>query len=329
MPFNNLTADFSYSPTTIYEGNNVQFTDMSAISTGTIDSWLWSIDGGFTFYTGQNFTYTFTNAGNYTILHKVISSLGDIDTISKLITVLPASAPIAKFSAPDSIYISASVQFINTSSSSGIIVAFSWDFGDGMQGSFLQNPVHTYALAGVYAVRLIVIDNLGQGDTVTKMIRVLPPAGVQIKALCPAVDSTQLFCYFPGANYQWQLSTDSGITFSNISDNTYYIGSNERFIQLKNIPSSWAGYQYRCIAGSNIDVIYKIVFTNLFTGNGDNTWENPANWNCGNLPDANTDIVIPAGSTVVLNSNASCRTITVSPGASFTINPGFTLTITH
>jgi PKD repeat protein len=326
----NLTANFSYAPTTIYQGNNVQFTDMSTIGSGTIDSWLWSIDGGFTFYAGQNFTYTFTNAGYYTMLHKVISSIGEIDTISQLITVLPAAEPIANFLAPDSTYISNAVQFISTSaSSSGFIVAYNWDFGDGTGGSFLQNPTHVYAAAGIYNVSLSVVDNLGQSSSATRAIRVLPPAGEQIKVLCPSVDSTELYCYFQGANYQWQLSTDSGLTYNNLSDNIYYTGSNERFMQLKNIPSSWAGYKYRCVSDGNNDVEYKIVFTSSFANDAATAWEDAANWSCGTLPDANTDVIIPAGRTVILNSNASCGTITVSPGASFIINTGFTLTITH
>ncbi|MEI9935132.1 MAG: hypothetical protein WDM71_09865 [Ferruginibacter sp.] len=40
-------------------------------------------------------------------------------------------------------------------------------------------------------------------------------------------------------------------------------------------------------------------------------WENPTNWSCGELPDANTNVIIDSG-TVVLNSNTSVRSITIN-----------------
>lgn len=57
-------------------------------------------------------------------------------------------------------------------------------------------------------------------------------------------------------------------------------------------------------------------------------WENPANWSCGTLPDANTDVIINSG-TVVLNSNTSIRSFTVNPNVSFTITPGHNLIVNH
>jgi len=327
---NNLAADFSYSPTTVFAGSSVQFTDMSTINAGTIDGSFWSLDDGMTFTAGQTFNYFFSNLGNYIILHKVFSSLGDIDTISKLINVLPGSGLVANFSYPtDTLRVGETIQFVTTSTiSSGSIVNYLWNFGDGMN-SFVSNPLHVYTAVGMYTVSLTVSSNLGETNTVTKAIMVFPPTGEQKVELCPVGDSTQLYCYTYGSNYQWQLSTDSGATFTNISNNNNYLGTGLRSLQIKNVPSAWAGYKYRCIADSAADVVYRFSFSNSFAGFSDSAWENPGNWTCGGLPDANTDVVIPSGTTVVLNSNASCGTITVSPGASFTISPGYTLTITH
>lgn len=57
-------------------------------------------------------------------------------------------------------------------------------------------------------------------------------------------------------------------------------------------------------------------------------WENPANWSCGTLPDANTDVIINSG-TVVLNSNTSIRSFTIKPGVNFTVTPGNNLIVNH
>jgi len=60
-------------------------------------------------------------------------------------------------------------------------------------------------------------------------------------------------------------------------------------------------------------------------------WENPLNWVGGKLPDINTDVMIDAGLThyPVINSNAECRSLSVKPGATFKIMPGYTLNIEH
>jgi PKD repeat protein len=130
-----------------------------------------------------------------------------------------------------------------------------------------------------------------------------------------------------GSSYQWQLNTGGG--FVNITDNANYTGSNSGTLTLSNMPSSQYGNLYRCTVDGNSSDIFELKFENSFTGAVSTAWENPANWSCGSIPDGNTDVIIGIGQTVVLNSNAICRTLTLLPGVSFTINSGFVLTITH
>jgi hypothetical protein len=82
------------------------------------------------------------------------------------------------------------------------------------------------------------------------------------------------------------------------------------------------------VDGNNSDTV-TIKFGNYWIGAVSTSWEDPANWSCGTVPDTNTDVVINSGAVVVLNSNTTIRTLTIRPGANFTINPGYTLTITH
>lgn len=130
-----------------------------------------------------------------------------------------------------------------------------------------------------------------------------------------------------GASYQWQLSTNNGATFSNMFDNAQYSGTNTISLQLNNIPSSYTGYQYRCVRDNGTSDPFSIRFYNVWTGAVNNQWENPANWSCGTVPDTFTDVEIPSTATVVLNSNTAVATLAVSPGASLTVNTGFTLTL--
>lgn len=64
----------------------------------------------------------------------------------------------------------------------------------------------------------------------------------------------------------------------------------------------------------------------VWTGAIDNTWENPANWSCNNLPTSTSDVVIYSGN-VVVNSNITINRLTVKPGAGVVVNSGYNLTI--
>lgn len=140
-------------------------------------------------------------------------------------------------------------------------------------------------------------------------------------------DST-IFFFNGGGSIQWQVSTD-GIVYNNISDNSYYTGTNTGALKLHNIPSSWYGNIYTCLSnGLRSKVYYKIKFANNWTGNTDTTWENVANWSCGSLPDGFTDVIISTG-TVFLNTDATVRSLTIAPGASLIIAPGKNLTVQH
>lgn len=61
-----------------------------------------------------------------------------------------------------------------------------------------------------------------------------------------------------------------------------------------------------------------------------NAWENPLIWSCHYVSDAKTDVYVDGG-TLILNSNATVRSITVSPNedTKVTINTGYTLTVGH
>ena len=79
--------------------------------------------------------------------------------------ILPPNPSLAAsfFYSPLQPHENESVQF-DASASTGAIVSFAWNFGDGSTG-IGQKPVHTYAVAGVYSVTLTVTDDRGQQTT--------------------------------------------------------------------------------------------------------------------------------------------------------------------
>ncbi len=53
----------------------------------------------------------------------------------------------------------------------GTVVVWSWDFGDGNRSS-VQDPSHSYAADGAYAVSLTVTDNDGANNSVGQSVTV-------------------------------------------------------------------------------------------------------------------------------------------------------------
>lgn len=145
-------------------------------------------------------------------------------------------------------------------------------------------------------------------------------------AVCGGV-STSFTASVSGATYLWQVNTGSG--FTSISNNATYSGATTATLQINNPPSAFSGYRYRCVVnGTLVSNSFYLQVANTWTGAVNNQWETPGNWSCGTVPDANTDVIINSG-TVTVNSNASCRTLKVSPGASVVVATGFTITVTH
>lgn len=144
--------------------------------------------------------------------------------------------------------------------------------------------------------------------------------------LCNA-SSTTLTAGITGSNYQWQINTGSG--FVNVSDNSNYSGSASSVLNLNNLPSSWNGYQYRCVVDGNNSNIYSLKFVNTWLGTVNDAWENAANWSCGAIPDSNTDVVIGYNANVIINSDRTVRSLTVKPGATVQVNTGYKVVINH
>ena len=89
------------------------------------------------------------------------------------------------------------------------------------------------------------------------------------------------------------------------------------------------GNKYRCaINGNTFSDITELRISNFWTGSVNSSWENPANWSCGTIPDNFTDVIINSGS-VVVSTNTTIRSIKIDPAVSFTVNAGIVLTVLH
>ncbi|HHZ63918.1 MAG TPA: PKD domain-containing protein [Flavobacteriales bacterium] len=145
---------------------------MSSIQQNAAGIVLWSWDFGDSNTTNTvNPSHYYLNPGIYNASLIVTDSSSCSDTINHNITV--DSLPNAQFSVSD-ICLGYSAPVSNLSNgTSGVINAWSWDFGDGSSSS-LENPNHIYSNYGIYNISLSVGDDNGCSRDTTMEIVVYP-----------------------------------------------------------------------------------------------------------------------------------------------------------
>ena len=146
--------------------------------------------------------------------------------------------------------------------------------------------------------------------------------------LCPGYTSTQLASNLSAATYQWQWDTCGTGCFTNIIDNTFFTGATSKYLHINNMPTSWNGFRFRCVANGNNGNEYSIKFSLNWTGAVDNNWETPGNWDCNHLPDEFTDVFIKSGAPV-LHTSTAVRSLQLSNVANLSVTTGNNLTIKH
>jgi surface protein len=141
-------TDFIGSPTSGTRPLTVNFTDQS---TNSPTSWAWDFtNDGTTDSTAQNPSYTYQNAGTYSVKLTATNSTGS-DTKTRTSYISVAAAPLTMvYDIPSP---SAGIVVYLTTNSSCVI-----DWGDGTSTNTvlpgMTSVSHTYALAGEYTVRI-------------------------------------------------------------------------------------------------------------------------------------------------------------------------------
>lgn len=133
----------------------VQFIDLSV---GDLDVWIWDFGDGTTSFEA-NPMHEYSQEGNYDVcLHILDINSGCSDQVCKNIEVLHNPSCSADFMFMPSMSNPLTYQFADQST--GNIVEWEWDFGDGSV-SPQQNPVHTFPDEGTYEICLQVTNLVG------------------------------------------------------------------------------------------------------------------------------------------------------------------------
>jgi PKD repeat protein len=144
----------------------VRFTDLS---TNSPTSWLWRFGNDASGL--QNPTYTYSAAGNYTVI-LTVNNAGGLGTLTRTnyisVYEIPVTPPVASFTgSPTSGPAPLSVWFNSTSTNAPTSRA--WNFGDGSTVNLsVQNLTHVYLIPGTYTVNLTAT-NAGGSNTSTRI----------------------------------------------------------------------------------------------------------------------------------------------------------------
>ncbi len=226
----------SPNPITICSGETFSTTLTPCIGTSVVS---WS--GNSTSGTGTSISQTLVNTGTTvsTTTYQVsaVNNTCQSDTIT--VTVNTDPLPIAGIIAtPQPVIINMPLSFTdNTTVFGGTANSWFWTFGDGYF-DLNQNPVHSYAVPGVYTVCLAMQTSDGCVDTVCQDVTVIPAEISLPNVVTPNGDNQNDMLYFKyleyfGANtlkvydrwgkvaYEKENYTNDWIP-NNISDGTYY-----------------------------------------------------------------------------------------------------------
>jgi len=187
-------ASFTVNKTSVYVGEEVTFSSTSYDTDGTIVKYWWDIDGNGIFSDNDpeeksSYVYQFTQVhpDGVNVKLKVEDSSGATSESNavKIYVDSIANPPDAKFLTDVN---GTTVTFKNNSSFDGdngsTFEGIYWDFDttvdsdgnsvpDNDLDSLEENPVRTYDALGTYQVKMTIVDNLGQTDTVTQDVKVL------------------------------------------------------------------------------------------------------------------------------------------------------------
>ncbi len=309
------TADLSANATSGCAPLTVQFNNLSS---SNATSYAWTFPGGDpATSTMENPTVTYNTAGTYDVMLTVTNAAGT-DMITRSNYIVVDDVPSVGFS---SMVSGNTVDFTNTTTNA---TSYSWDFGDG-NTSTDANPMHTYAMDGVYTVTLTATNNCGPVTT-TEVITIVTaptadlsanmtsgcaPLTVQFNNLSSS-NATSYSWSFPGGDpasstmenpmvtYNTAGTYDVMLTVTNAAGTDMISLSN--YIVVDDVPS--IGFS-SMVSGSTVD------FTNTTTNATSYSWD----FGDGNTStDANpTHTYAMDGSyTVTLTATNNCGTVTTT-----------------
>ncbi len=201
----NLSIGFNGIPLSGCGPLSVDFTNLSVDGT----NYLWDFGDG-TSDTLASPSHVYTASGLYSVSLHVwdINGCEDSLTMPNYIEVTDITAGFTGTNLSGCLPLNVNFQDTSTSSS-GIITNWLWNFGDGLT-SILQNPIHVYSNPGYFNVQLTVWDNNGCNSTSMKPAYVYvaqPAASILVDSIACLGDLVQFTSLSTGdaLSYLWNF----------------------------------------------------------------------------------------------------------------------------
>ncbi len=214
-----------------FKDRRFAFTNTSTPSAGSIQ-YNWNMGDG-TLFNTRDVAYNYSVPGSYMVKMLVMMPGGCTDSSIRTIQIYPS--PVAGFTVNTTTQCQLNNRFVftNTSTVSSGSMQYYWNFGDGLADT-VASPVHTYAQAGVYQVKMVVTGEGNCADSTSYTVTVYPvahaaftvsPACINVRV--PVINLTS---NIPGTtvNYSWDFgngyrSTDRIPVYQYTTPGTYSI----------------------------------------------------------------------------------------------------------
>lgn len=244
----------------------IQFNNLSS-SSATMFRWKFG-DGNFSTQLSPSHTYLISD--KYPVQLYCENIIGCADSVEKLISINPN--PVASFTTQDTCAESV-VSFSSTSqTSSGSLVSWYWDFGDGNQ-STQENPINIYAAHGVFDVTLSVQNDSGcfHSITIPQSIEIYPLPIAAFSAAPPVVSILNPKVYFLDQSFGsqqwiWDFGDHEG---TSLEQNPYYFYNDTGKFIASVICISQNGCRDTAYGEVYVTPDFQLFIPNAFTPNGD------------------------------------------------------------
>jgi gliding motility-associated-like protein len=225
---NGPLADFTASNTNGCSGLVATFNDASTTDgMNAIVNWRFDFgDGTVQNFSAPPFQHTYNTVDTFTVRLWITDAAGCIDSITYSDIVI-ITDPVPDFSVERVTCPNAQFQFSNASIAPNSYTAF-WDFGDGNTSTTIS-PIHSFANTGLYTIKLVITDDNGCADSITRVDWILVDEPVAAFTMNDSVSSclpfevrfTNQSTFFTAL--QWNFGPGEGS--STLTNPTHYYSS--------------------------------------------------------------------------------------------------------
>ena len=205
----------------ICQGEPIAFENLTTGEGITGYAWDFGDGGSFSSVAPESPTYAFAEAGTYSVALTVSNALGCQNVYRQEVTVF--EQPSVGFLS-DVACVGTPTQFTDTTTAgtNANVIAWQWDFGDGLGTAAVRNPTYAYPQAGTYQVKLIAQTTAGCTDSAFQTVTVESPVAAGFTSTPQCTEDS--------APYTLRLTDTSVVAAGDAIDRWFWTVNGENFV---------------------------------------------------------------------------------------------------